>query len=56
MQIGAWILPDTGPLAPELEAFLDDGEAPVYVRFGSMPAVESASRALVDATRAAAGA
>jgi vancomycin aglycone glucosyltransferase len=28
MQTGAWILPDTSPLAPELEAFLDDGEPP----------------------------
>jgi vancomycin aglycone glucosyltransferase len=52
MQTGAWILPDTSPLAPELEAFLDDGEPPVYVGFGSMPAVESTSRTLIDATRA----
>jgi hypothetical protein len=52
MQSGAWILPDTSPLAPELEAFLDDGEPPAYVGFGSMPAVESTSRTLIDATRA----
>lgn len=37
VQTGAWIRPDSRPLAPELEAFLDAGEPPVYVGFGSMP-------------------
>ncbi|MFJ6619378.1 glycosyltransferase [Kitasatospora sp. NPDC091335] len=35
---GAWILPDDRPLPPDLEAFLDAGEPPVYVGFGSMAA------------------
>ena len=33
---GAWILPDERPLPAELTAFLDAGEPPVYVGFGSM--------------------
>ena len=37
-QTGAWILPDERPLSPELEAFLDAGEPPVYFGFGSMRA------------------
>jgi len=49
---GAWILEDPAPLEPELERFLDAGDAPVYLGFGSMPAPEGASRALVDAARA----
>jgi vancomycin aglycone glucosyltransferase len=36
VQTGAWILPDERPLPGELAAFLDAGEAPVYVGFGSM--------------------
>ena len=36
VQTGAWILPDQRPLPAELEAFLDAGEPPVYVGFGSM--------------------
>jgi vancomycin aglycone glucosyltransferase len=36
VQTGAWILPDERPLPGELEAFLDAGEPPVYVGFGSM--------------------
>lgn len=37
VQTGAWVLPDERPLPPELLAFLDAGEPPVYVGFGSMP-------------------
>jgi vancomycin aglycone glucosyltransferase len=36
VQTGAWILPDEQPLSDELAAFLDAGEPPVYVGFGSM--------------------
>ena len=36
VQTGAWILPDERHLPGELEAFLDAGEPPVYVGFGSM--------------------
>ncbi|MDB5034220.1 MAG: gtfE [Chlorobi bacterium] len=52
VQTGAWILPDSNGLAPELEAFINDGEPPVYLGFGSMPAAEGASRTLIDAARA----
>jgi vancomycin aglycone glucosyltransferase len=36
VQTGAWILPDDRPLPDALRAFLDAGEPPVYVGFGSM--------------------
>jgi vancomycin aglycone glucosyltransferase len=51
-QTGAWILPDSSPLTPELEAFLDDGDPPVYLGFGSMPAPTDTSRTLFEAARA----
>ncbi|MGW5704323.1 glycosyltransferase [Amycolatopsis japonica] len=35
---GAWIRPDDRPLPPDLEEFLQAGEPPVYVGFGSMAA------------------
>jgi vancomycin aglycone glucosyltransferase len=37
VQTGAWMLPDERPLPRGLEAFLDAGEPPVYIGFGSMP-------------------
>jgi vancomycin aglycone glucosyltransferase len=51
---GAWILPDTRPLAPDLVAFLDAGAPPVYVGFGSMPMHTSKDigQVAVDAVRA----
>ncbi|MFJ8110801.1 glycosyltransferase [Streptomyces sp. NPDC096132] len=54
VQTGAWILPDERALSPELEAFLEAGEPPVYVGFGSMPMLESAdvARVAVEAVRA----
>lgn len=36
-QTGAWFLPETDELSPELEGYLAAGEPPVYVGFGSMP-------------------
>lgn len=36
VQTGAWILRDTRPLPAELIAFLEAGEPPIYVGFGSM--------------------
>ncbi|TCP57101.1 vancomycin aglycone glucosyltransferase [Tamaricihabitans halophyticus] len=36
VQTGAWIRPDERPLPPELVEFLDAGDPPVYVGFGSM--------------------
>ncbi|WP_262403555.1 glycosyltransferase [Actinomadura sp. CNU-125] len=54
VQTGAWILPDERPLPEGLEAFLDDGEAPVYVGFGSMAmrGPTDVARAAVEAVRA----
>jgi len=54
VQTGAWILPDDRPLPTELQAFLDAGEPPVYVGFGSMAMRTSADlgRVVIEATRA----
>ncbi|MCX4633604.1 glycosyltransferase family 1 protein [Streptomyces sp. RPA4-5] len=54
VQTGAWILPDERPLPEGLEAFLDDGEPPVYVGFGSMALHMSKdlARVAVEAVRA----
>ena len=53
-QTGAWILPDERPLPNELEAFLDAGEPPVYVGFGSMAMriSKDLGRVAIEATRA----
>lgn len=54
VQTGAWTLPDERPLPAELVAFLEAGEPPVYVGFGSMPmhASRDAARVAVEAVRA----
>jgi len=52
VQTGAWILPDERPLSPELQAFLDTGEPPVYFGFGSIRAPEHLSRAMIESARA----
>lgn len=36
VQTGAWIMPDERPLPADLVEFLDAGDPPVYVGFGSM--------------------
>jgi vancomycin aglycone glucosyltransferase len=51
-QTGAWILPDARPLSPELEAFLQAGEPPVYFGFGSLRAPENLSRVMIQSARA----
>jgi vancomycin aglycone glucosyltransferase len=51
VQTGAWILPDESPLSPELEAFLDAGEPPVYFGFGSMSAAEGLGREMLKSAR-----
>jgi vancomycin aglycone glucosyltransferase len=51
-QSGAWILPDERPLAPELEAFLDAGDPPVYFGFGSNRAPEACNRVMIESARA----
>jgi vancomycin aglycone glucosyltransferase len=53
LQSGAWILPDNRPIQAELLAFLDAGEQPVYVGFGSMRTVdEESARVAIEAIRA----
>ncbi|MER5636929.1 glycosyltransferase [Kitasatospora sp. NPDC002227] len=54
VQTGAWVLPDHRPLPAELAAFLDAGEPPVYVGFGSMAAHTPAgiAEAAIGAARA----
>ena len=51
---GAWIMPDERPLPSGLEAFLDAGEPPVYVGFGSMAMRTSPDlgRVAIEAARA----
>jgi vancomycin aglycone glucosyltransferase len=51
LQTGAWVLPDERPLSPELEAFLDGGERPVYFGFGSTRAPEDLNQVMIQAAR-----
>jgi vancomycin aglycone glucosyltransferase len=51
-QTGAWLIADERPLSPELESFLDSGEPPVYLGFGSIRAPNDSSRVMIEATRA----
>lgn len=54
VQTGAWILPDERPLPAELLAFLEAGEPPIYVGFGSMfmQSARDAARVAIEAVRA----
>jgi len=52
VQTGAWILPDTRPLGPELEAFLDAGDPPIYFGFGSISAPRGLSEVMIRTARA----
>jgi vancomycin aglycone glucosyltransferase len=54
VQTGAWILPDERPLPARLDAFLEAGEAPVYVGFGSIAvqAPQETARICIEAIRA----
>jgi vancomycin aglycone glucosyltransferase len=51
-QTGAWILPDERPLSPELEAFLEAGEPPVYFGFGSIRAPQDLNWVMIQSARA----
>jgi vancomycin aglycone glucosyltransferase len=51
-QTGAWMLKDERLLDPELEAFLDAGEAPIYFGFGSISAPQGLSEAMIRSARA----
>ena len=51
-QVGPLLLEDTQPLSDEIEAFLQNGPAPIYVGFGSMIFVGSLTgEQIVDACR-----
>jgi len=51
-QTGAWIVKDERPLEPELEAFLDAGEPPIYLGFGSISAPADLSQVMIQSARA----
>jgi vancomycin aglycone glucosyltransferase len=51
-QTGAWMLPDDRPLGPELDAFLDASEPPIYFGFGSNSAPANLSRVMIESARA----
>jgi vancomycin aglycone glucosyltransferase len=51
VQTGAWMMQDQRPISAELEAFLNDGDPPVYFGFSSMAAPENISRAMIMAAR-----
>ena len=51
-QTGTWVLADRTPLPADLEAFLESGEPPILVGFGSMPAAGDMTRRLIGAARA----
>ncbi|MEV6241425.1 nucleotide disphospho-sugar-binding domain-containing protein [Lentzea sp. NPDC051838] len=48
---GAWLMDDQRPLSKELEAFLDDGEPPVYFGLGSMHGAHDAAHQAVESAR-----
>lgn len=50
-QPGAFVLADDRPLAPELEAFLDAGDPPIYFGLGSMRAPQAFGDILLAAAR-----
>jgi vancomycin aglycone glucosyltransferase len=50
-QTGAWMLNDERPLEPELEAFLNGGEPPIYFGFGSISAPQGLSEAMIQSAR-----
>lgn len=52
VQTGAWMLHPPAALPAEIEQFLNEGEPPLYVGFGSMRALEGAGRVVIDAARA----
>jgi vancomycin aglycone glucosyltransferase len=52
VQTGAWLTDDRRPLEPGLEAFLSDGEPPVYFGLGSMRGTQDTAHQAVESARA----
>jgi vancomycin aglycone glucosyltransferase len=52
LQTGAWLLNDSCSLPDEVEAFLAQGDPPLYFGFGSMRATSDTSRVFIEAARA----
>ncbi len=52
VRTAAWILEDDRPLPSELGAFLDAGEPPVFVGFGSMRVPQEVAGVVIEAVRA----
>ncbi len=52
VQTGAWMLSGRAALPQEIEDFLANGEAPIYLGFGSMRASEQTARVLIESARA----
>jgi vancomycin aglycone glucosyltransferase len=52
-QTGTWVFADRTSLPEDLDAFLNNGEPPIFVGFGSMPAGPDAARRVAAAARAA---
>ena len=51
-QTGTWSLPDERPLPADLVSFLEAGDPPVYVGFGSMIPPQDIARSVIEALRA----
>jgi vancomycin aglycone glucosyltransferase len=51
VQTGAWMLPDDRPLSDALEQFLDAGEPPIYMGFGSMRGMPHLSTVMIQTAR-----
>ncbi len=51
-QTGAWFIKDDRPLSPELDAFLDAGDPPIYFGFGSISAPQGLSQVMIQSARA----
>jgi vancomycin aglycone glucosyltransferase len=52
VQSGACIVADERPLPDQLSEYLDAGDAPVYIGFGSIPVAKDFARTAIDVVRA----
>lgn len=51
VQAGSWVLGDETPLPTDVQLFLESGDPPVYVGFGSMREEKHTGAMLIDAAR-----